>query len=318
MKKLLAALVVLSALALAGPAPVRAQSAIGAFCGTQPRHPRRWAHVVWIWMENHSFDQIIGSADAPFINSVASSCGLATNFHNITHVSLANYIGAVTGLPLATLEQSQFQFDCNPSTTCSTAAPSIFQQVASWKVYMESMTTNCQPTGLVGYAVRHNPPAYLTSLTDCATFDVPYTALQSDLDNDTLPAFSMIVPNTVNDMHDGPDPGAIHNGDAWLATELPKIVNSAAYQAGNTVVFITFDEGETAGLNFGEDCANNTTDESCHIPTIVVSPSTPDGTTSAKLYNHYSLLRTTERLLGIHKRLGLARHARIMKRPFNL
>jgi phospholipase C len=306
----------LLALGLAAPPATEAQSPIGAFCGTQPRHPRRYDHVVWVWMENHSFDGIIGSPDAPFMNALATSCGLATNFHNITHVSLPNYVGAVTGLPLADL--LKFQFDCSPSATCSTNAASLFDQVASWKVYMESMATNCQPTGTVGYAVRHNPPAYLTSLMGCATFDVPYTDLQADLDNDTLPAFAMVVPNTVNDMHDGPDPAAIQHGDTWLAAELPKLLNSAAYQAGKMAVFVTFDEGEIPGFQFGEDCANNTTDESCHVPTIVVSPSTRPGTVSARLFNHYSLLRTTQRLLGVRKRLGIARHARSMKRPFNL
>ena len=55
---------------------------------------------------------------------------------------------------------------------------------------MESMTTNCQPTGFVGYSVRHNPSPYLSSLGNGAVFDVPYPQLQVDLDADQLPAFS--------------------------------------------------------------------------------------------------------------------------------
>ena len=125
-------------------------------CGTTKHRPRRWEHVVWIWFENHSYDQIIDSASAAFINGLASQCGSATNFHNLTHVSLGNYIGAVTGLDNAGLQP--FILDCNPGGSCLTSATSIFQQVPSWKAYMESMTTNCQATGFVGYAVRHNPP----------------------------------------------------------------------------------------------------------------------------------------------------------------
>ena len=49
----------------------------------------------------------------------------------------------------------------------------------------------------------------------------------------------------------------------------------------------------------GEKCATNKTDESCHIATIVISPSTTPGTRSAVLFNHYSLLRTAEQLLGL-------------------
>jgi len=87
-------------------------------CGTSRHRPRRWEHVVWIWMENHSYDQIIDSASAAFINSVASQCGSATNFHNLTHVSLGNYIGAVTGLDNAGLQP--FILDCNPGGSCLT------------------------------------------------------------------------------------------------------------------------------------------------------------------------------------------------------
>src|SRR5262249_25086204 len=125
-------------------------------CGTaEGPPPNTYAHVIWIWMENHSFDQIVGSVQAPYINKLINQCGLATNYHNITHVSLPNYIGATTGLDLAAL--MPFIFDCSPGTNCQTDSDSIFAQVDSWKAYEESMTMNCQKTGLVGYAVRHNP-----------------------------------------------------------------------------------------------------------------------------------------------------------------
>ncbi len=295
--------------------------AAGPYCGTRKHRPRRWQHVVWIWFENHGYDEIVGSASAAFINSLAADCGSATNFHNLTHVSLGNYIGAVTGLDNAALQP--FRLDCSPGGACLTSATSIFEQVRSWKAYMESMTTNCQPTGFVGYAVRHNPPVYLTNIAStCPVYDVPYDELATDLANDTLPAFAFITPNTVDDGHDGGDPASIRNTDAWLATELPKILDSAAYRAGKTVVFITWDEGEgplTADF-FGKDCSTNTTDEDCHIPTIVVSPSTRPGTSSALLFNHYSLLRTTEEMLHVRRRKipGLARHAPSMRHAFHL
>jgi phospholipase C len=295
--------------------------AAGPYCGTQKHRPRRWRHVVWIWLENHSYDEIVGSASAAFINSLAGNCGSATNFHNLTHVSLGNYVGAVTGLDNAALQP--FRLDCNPGGACLTSATSIFEQVPSWKAYMESMTTNCQATGFVGYAVRHNPPVYLTNIAStCPVFDVPYDQLATDLANDTLPAFAFITPNTVDDGHDGGNPTSIQNTDAWLATELPKILDSAAYQAGKTAVFITWDEGEGPLTSdfFGKDCSTNTTDEDCHIATIVVSPSTRPGTSSALLFNHYSLLRTTEEMLHVRRRKipGLARHAPSMRRAFHL
>jgi Phosphoesterase family len=53
------------------------------------------------------------------------------------------------------------------------------------------------------YAVRHYPPPYYTTLTGCATYDVPYAQLAIDLADNTLPAFSFVSPNVIDDMHDG-------------------------------------------------------------------------------------------------------------------
>src|SRR5882724_6195743 len=54
-------------------------------------------HVIWIFMENRGFDQVIGSRAAPFQNWLAARCGLASNFHAIAHPSLPNYIAATSG-----------------------------------------------------------------------------------------------------------------------------------------------------------------------------------------------------------------------------
>jgi len=176
MSRLHFAAAMLLASTLAAPPDTHAQS----ICGTRTHRPRRYEHVVWIWMENHNYGHVVGSPNAPYINGLIAECGLATNFHNLTHVSLPNYIGAVTGLGLSELQP--FLMDCNPGGSCLTDANSLFAQVASWKAYMESMTTNCQMVGFAPYAVRHNPPPYLTSLGGCDTFDVPYPELQADLD----------------------------------------------------------------------------------------------------------------------------------------
>ncbi|HVB45884.1 MAG TPA: hypothetical protein VNF47_24685 [Streptosporangiaceae bacterium] len=91
-----AALAVLGGPAVAatagGPASAVPAAATGP-CGTLATPPA-YSHVIWIWMENHSYSDIIGNTAAPYINSLASECGLATNYHNITHPSLPNYIGA--------------------------------------------------------------------------------------------------------------------------------------------------------------------------------------------------------------------------------
>jgi phospholipase C len=279
-------------------------------CGTVKAAPS-YTHVVWILMENHSFGDIIGNtSQAPYINTLASQCGLATNYHNLSHPSLPNYVGMTSGLAESSLKP--FNSDCNPSKKCSTSAPNIFGQGESWKAYEESMPTDCAPSNSGEYAVRHNPPPYFPALAaDCATLDVPYTQLATDLAGNSLPAFSFITPNLIDDMHDG----TITDGDTWLANNLPTILTSSAYTKGTTAVFITWDEG--TGGKTGEDCSTNTTDPSCLVATIVVSPSTAVGTKSGILFNHYSLLATAEQLLGLPA-LGQAAATATMTSAFNL
>ena len=52
------------------------------------------------------------------------------------------------------------------------------------------------------------------------------------------------------------------------------------------------------------------------MPAIIASPYTPAGTTSGTSFNHYSLLRTTEELLGTGSYLGNAATANSMLPAF--
>jgi hypothetical protein len=195
--------------------PVTASAATSGPCGSLTTAPT-YTHVIWVWMENNHYDTIIGSSQAPYINSLAGQCGLATNYHNIGHPSLPNYIAGTSGLGLTVLKP--FMSDCSPSKRCSTSAPSIFGQGETWNY---------------------------TTLGGCTTNDVPYTQLAADLANNALPAFSFITPNLIDDMHDG----TVADGDNWLAANMPTIFNSPEYQSGSTAVFITWDEGEGGSSN---------------------------------------------------------------------
>jgi len=54
-------------------------------------------HVFLIMMENHGASQILNNPNAPFINKLASSANLATNYFAIGHPSLTNYLEVVGG-----------------------------------------------------------------------------------------------------------------------------------------------------------------------------------------------------------------------------
>jgi phosphatidylinositol-3-phosphatase len=308
---LMAAVVLATIGTTTGPTAASSAAAASGPCGTAAA-PSRYQHVIWIWMENHSLNDIIGNkSQAPYLNSLAASCGLATDYHNTTHPSLPNYLSATSGLPQPDLPYLSY-LDCSPSVICDTSAPSIFGQGETWKAYEESMPSNCDTSDSGEYSVSHNPAPYYTSLSGCGSRDVPYTQLATDLAHNALPAFSFITPNLNDDMHNG----TIAQGDAWLARNLPVILNSKQYQAKTTAVFITWDEG-SGGYPI-EDCDNTTTtDSSCRVPTIVISPSTPAGTTSGTFFDHYSLLATTEQLLGLPK-LGQAASSPTMTAAFHL
>jgi phosphatidylinositol-3-phosphatase len=253
-------------------------------------------------MENQDYPSVVGNPRAPYENdTLIARCGLATNYHNLTHPSLPNYLGATSGAILA-------HDDCGPGA-CPTSAASLFAQLRaagkSWRAYEESMPANCAHGDAGAYAARHNPPVYYTAIAaDCARWDVPMGDARSgnlvrDLRAGSLPNFAFITPNLCDDTHDCP----VGAGDRWLADWIPRILQSPDYAAGDTALLLTWDEGASGG---GSDCAGNTSLPGCHVPTIVISPTTPAGTRSSTLFNHYSLLKTTEQLLGLPANLGHA------------
>jgi phosphatidylinositol-3-phosphatase len=294
----LAALCGSSGVAHAGSA--RAQVAAGP--------PGPITHVVWIWEENHSYSQIIGVPKDAYLNSLAATYGLASNAWAITHPSVPNYLGATSGLPLASLPA----VDC---TKCKQTGPDLFTQGEGWRAYEESMLTPCQRTATVDglYQPKHNPPVYYLDVpaAACAANDLPYSALANDLAHHTLPAFAWIAPNMIDDMHTGTN----LQGQAWLASQLPALLTSSEFTSGSMVVFIMWDEGSKVGEVFGTDCTVSTS-ESCHVPLLVLNRNI-HGVKWAGKVNHYSVLKATEDLLGLPE-LGSARTAPDLLTAFGL
>ncbi|MGH3155159.1 MAG: alkaline phosphatase family protein, partial [Streptosporangiaceae bacterium] len=319
-----AAISALTCVALCAPASASAHTiapagatakASSSPCGTVTTAPT-YKHVIVIMDENESYSDIIGSSQAPYINSLASECGLASNYHNITHDSLPNYLGITSGLTYKTL--LPYDEDCLPSASCEVKGNNIFHQASSWKEYAESMPSACDKSDSGNYAPKHNPSVYYTDLSTCKTDDVPLgTASNSPLvkqfrSESTAPAYSYLTGNLCDDMHGttGCESGLIKAGDTWLSTWIPLITSSKVYQSGDTVIFLVWDEG--AGGTTGEKCYNNTTDQSCRVPAIVIAPSVKAGTVVSTQLDHYSLLKTSEQLLGLPQ-IGQAKSAASME-----
>lgn len=254
-------------------------------CGTTTTLPPvTWQHVVWVVMENKTYDSIVGSADAPYINSLVQECGVATNYYAIAH--------KLPKIPMTSGNTYDLTGEPTP-TDHPLAGPSIFSQVGTgnWRGLEESMPSNCYLNNAGDYVVRHNPAAYyIDARTDCMNQDVPLGAVP-----DLSAQFTYLTPNLPHSMHGTPTntttAAQIRAGDAWLSAELPLVLDSPEYRSGTTAVFLTWDEGD----GISQQVAN-----------VVISPYTVSGTRSDIRFDHYSMLKTTEELLGYPATLGHA------------
>src|SRR5438270_13355900 len=74
--------------------------------GTLSAQIPQYDHVVVVIEENHNFGQIIGSADAPYINSLAATSALFTSSHGTEHPSQPNYLDLYSGFNQAVVGDS--------------------------------------------------------------------------------------------------------------------------------------------------------------------------------------------------------------------
>lgn len=65
--------------------------------GPVPQGAPHLDHVFLVMMENHGYSQLINNPSAPYINYLAQTDNLATNYYAIAHPSLNNYLEIVGG-----------------------------------------------------------------------------------------------------------------------------------------------------------------------------------------------------------------------------
>lgn len=267
----------------ASPAGAPAASGSGAGPSNAPGLPD-FSHVYVIILENKEYDYIVGSAAAPYENSLVARYGVATNFYAETHPSEPNYIALTSGGLQGT----------NSDGTYDLEVPNLFDQVEAsgrtWHLYAQSYPGTCylgssgpsvaDGPGLPGdYARKHVPAISYTSISRNPDRCSRITTLSGF--DPAAASFEMIIPNEINDMHSS----SVAVGDAFLKAFVPEIVDSPAF--ANSVLFITFDEGDT-DVNGGG-----------HIATLVASPGMPPGSRYDAPATHYSMLRTIEEAWGL-------------------
>ena len=249
------------------------------------------AHVAVLLMENEEFTDVIGSPEAPYINSLARRYALARNLYAITHPSLPNYLALTGG--------SAFGIDSD-CTDCVVHATSIVDQLEhrglSWKAYMEDLPRPCFLGSSAGdYAKKHDPFAYYTPITTSPTRCrqiVPLTQLAADETANRLPRFVWITPNLCHDMHDCD----VSTGDRFLAGLVPGLLRALGPRG---VLFLVWDEGSS-----DDGCCRLASGG--HVAGVVAGGLARPGAQLPTRVDHYSVLQTIEDLFGLPRLRGAA------------
>lgn len=314
-------------------------------------------HVVVLTEENENAS-ITFAANSPahYLNSLRSKGVFLPNYYGVGHVSLDNYVAMVSGQPPQPLTIT----DCLAVSLWTCVQPqglinggrNLADQMENngltWRSYQDGTSTPCfhgpyklgdvmpdpyqgnSATGAKNYADRHNPfiyfPDVIGNQNRCIAHQRPYSDLSYDMTHTGLPSFSFVTPDTCNDGHDNPCVGRTVGGlvtaDAWLAAELPPLLDYLA--ANNGLLIINFDEGGVPSSPI--DVLTHPTDYLClscaslgaggRTGAILISPRLRQGVTVTQGYDHYSLLRTIEDSFSMSTHLGLAARAKSMSAAF--
>jgi acid phosphatase len=227
-------------------------------------------HIVIVIEENRHFSNIIGNADAPYINALTQRGVLFTRSYAVTHPSQPNYLALFTGSTLGVVN------DACPLDHLrgDNLAQSLMDKGLSFAIYSESLpavgSTGC---GYGAYQRKHNP---LANWRELAQYNLPFTAFPADYAK--LPTVSWVIPDQRNDMHDG----TIKMADDWLKQNIEPYAAWALTH--NSLLIVTWDEDDFKGDN--------------RIATIMVGQMVKRGA-STQLINHYNVLRTITDMYGL-------------------
>ncbi len=255
-----------------------------SLCGSGSAPPTKYKHVVVLMNENRTWSTVggVGFGSMPYLHSLAQQCTTFSSWTetNTSQNSLNQYIGLTSGISNpATVN------DCNPGATCRSTDDNIFRQIrlagGTARSFVEGATSGCSASG---NAAKHIPALYYygtykdsagVTYNDhdfCATEVRPLT----EFDPNNLPTFAMITPNLCNDGHDC----ANATVDAWDKVFLPKILNSAAYAAGDTLVAVLYDEDHP-------------------VPNLLMARTAKPGINGTAGAGHAAMLKTWEEMLGL-------------------
>jgi hypothetical protein len=258
--------------------------------------------VFVIPLENKPAAGIYGNmTNAPYINGLMATAAYATKFADELPAldSEPHYIWMEAGTNVFT--DRSFTTDNDSSSSNSTASTDhLTAQLNAanvpWMSYQEDITAGtCPIASTAEFAAKHDPFVFFQDIAGsppsasnagCIAHHKPYSQFAADLANG-ITGFVWITPNLCHDMHGdvfcpsflGTDQNILA-GDTWLSTELPRII--AYTQTHDAVIFLEWDEGDATNL----------------VPFLAIGHGVKPGQSQVD-YTHSSLLKSTEKLLGV-------------------
>ena len=246
-------------------------------------------HVFTVFLENEERSSVV--QNGPFEVKLAREYASASNYYSVCHPSAPNYLAVTSG--------ATWQCGSDAVKSYSTENIGDLAQRAglSWGAFMESMPSACDRSDSYPYIAHHNPFVYYPDLyrnaSLCQAHDQSFTAWNHDESAGTIPTYAFFAPNMTDDGHDTSTAYADH----WLNRWLSPYLNASWF--ASSVWFLTWDEGTTSS-----GCCGFT---GGHLFFTAVSPYSKGGAVVATDATHYSLLATTEWLLGL--KVGACGHA---------
>jgi len=239
-----------------------------------------------IVLENRSYEEVIGSASAPYINRLARTGALATSYYAIGHPSLPNYIALTGGAELGITD------DCD---ICVVAGDkNVVGQLDAtghtWKAYFEGLDSNRSPgEDTDQYNPHYNPFVYYESVRGVPHNRdrvVDFDVLDHDLKAGRVADFIWIAPRIHHDGHNS----TLRAADQYASRLVTRVLEALGPQG---VLYLTWDEGKRTDLR-GDGGAGGG-----RIALIAAGGVARGHTRTHVEADHYALLRTIEAGFGL-------------------
>ena len=232
--------------------------------------------VMVVVFENATYSAAVKQ---PFFAKLANEGALFTQFFAETHPSQPNYIAMISGSTQGVRNDNPVDLNANHIGNL------LEKKGLSWKVYAEDLPEPCylgERRGL--YVRKHVPFLSFTNVQKNMSECIKVTAatqLKLDMATNSVPTFSMYIPNLNNDGHNT----SAANASQWFSDNFGGILNNSTFMK-DTLMVITFDESDSLlGKN--------------QIYTVLYGSNVNPGTTNSSPVNHFSILKMIEDQFGL-------------------